>query len=57
MRIPKVIEKDGFVYIYEKEYPNFILYKNLKTGLKECFKLIDLVELKGERVSRTKWEK
>ena len=57
MRIPKVIDKDNHQYIFVKEYPNFILYKDMLTGAKECFKLTDLVEIKGEKVSRTKWER
>lgn len=37
MKIPKVISKNNNQYIFVREYPNFILYKNLLTGVKECF--------------------
>lgn len=37
MKIPKVISKNNHEYILVKEYPNFILYKDLLTGVKECF--------------------
>ena len=57
MRIPKVIDKDNHQYIFVKEYPNFILYKDMLTGVKECFKISDLIEIKGVRVSRAKWER
>ena len=37
MKIPKVISKNNHEYILVKEYPNFISYKDLITGVKECF--------------------
>lgn len=37
MKIPKVISKNNNQYIFVREYSNFILYKNLLTGVKECF--------------------
>ena len=42
MKIPKVISKNNHEYILVKEYPNFILYKDLITGVKECFTLYQL---------------
>lgn len=42
MKIPKVISKNNHEYILVKEYPNFILYKDLLTGVKECFTLYQL---------------
>ena len=46
MKIPKIISKNGNQYIFEKEYPNFILYKDMLTGVKECFNKQDLGLLK-----------
>ncbi len=37
MGIPKVMGKNGKQYIYVQEYPRFILYKDMMTGVKECF--------------------
>ena len=37
MRIPKVIRNNNHEYIFVKEYENFILYKDMLTGVKECF--------------------
>lgn len=37
MKIPKVITKNGKQYIFEKEYKNFIMYKDMLTGVRECF--------------------
>lgn len=37
MTIPKIISKNNHKYIYEKEYPNYIMYKDMITGVKECF--------------------
>ena len=37
MKTPKVISKNNNQYILVKEYANFILYKDLLTGVKECF--------------------
>ena len=57
MKIPKVIEKDEHVYIFVEEYPNFILYKDMNTGVKECFQITDLIEIKNERLHRAKRER
>lgn len=37
MKIPKVISKNGRQYIFVKEYPNFIQYKDMYTEAKESF--------------------
>lgn len=42
MKIPKIISKNGHEYILVKEYPNFILYKDMITGVKETFQRYDL---------------
>ena len=42
MIIPKIISKNGHEYIFVKEYPNFILYKDMITGVKETFQRYDL---------------
>lgn len=42
MKIPTKISKNNHKYIYVKEYPNFIMYKNMITGVKECFNKHDL---------------
>lgn len=42
MKTPKIISKNGHKYIFVKEYPNFVLYKDMTTGVKETFKRYDL---------------
>lgn len=42
MKIPKIISKNGHEYIFVKEYPNFILYQDMITGVKETFQRYDL---------------
>lgn len=42
MKIPKIISKNGHEYIFVKEYKNFVLYKNMLTGVNECFSEYDL---------------
>lgn len=42
MKIPKIISKNGHEYIFVKEYPNFVLYKDMITGVKETFQKCDL---------------
>lgn len=37
MEIQQIIKNDGRKYIFEKEYPNFYLYSDIKTGHKRCF--------------------
>ena len=38
----KIISKNGHEYIFVKEYPNFILYQDMITGVKETFQRYDL---------------
>ena len=42
MKIPKIISKNGHEYIFVKEYPNLILYKDMITGVRETFQRYDL---------------
>ena len=42
MKIPNIISKNGHEYILVKAYKNFILYKNMLTGVNECFREYDL---------------
>ena len=42
MEIPRKIIKNRKEYTFIKRYRNFILYKETKTGFKECFKIQDL---------------
>lgn len=37
MKIPKIISKNNHEYILIKEYKNFIMYKDMLTGVRECF--------------------
>ena len=46
MRIPKIISKNNHEYIFVKEYPNFVMYEDMITHCKECFKIQDLGLLK-----------
>jgi len=46
MKIPKIISKNNHEYILVKEYSNFLLYKDMITGVRECFNLTDLGLLK-----------
>lgn len=52
MKIPTIIRKNNHDYIYVKEYPNFILYKDMITGVKECFKRQELGLIKEIKVSQ-----
>lgn len=49
MKIPKMIKKNKKIYVFEKKYPNYYMYKNRSTGIKECFSSFDLKELKNSR--------
>ncbi len=49
MKIPKIISKNKHEYILVKEYPNFILYKDMITGVKECFKRDEIIKRKERR--------
>ena len=48
MRPPKIFSKDNHEYIFEKEYPNFILYKDMLIGTKRCFSRQELGLLKKQ---------
>lgn len=48
MKIPKTISKKGNEYIFVKEYKNFILYKDMLTGIKECFSRQELGLIKKQ---------
>lgn len=52
MKIPKIISKNNHEYILEKEYPNFIMYKDMITGAKECFKRQELGLIKSIEVTQ-----
>lgn len=58
MEIPKIIEKNEHIYIFEKRYPNYFLYKDMKTGVKECFHLFELIKSKNDRKEAgSRWER
>ena len=42
MDIPKTIINRNRRYKFIKEYPNFILYQDVETGVREAFKRSDL---------------
>lgn len=52
MRIPKIISKNNHEYILEKEYPNFIMYKDMITGAKENFKRQELGLVKPTNIMK-----
>lgn len=52
MKIPKIISKNNREYILVKEYPNFIMYKDMITGVKHCFKKQDLGLVKPTNIMR-----
>lgn len=37
MKIPKIISKNNHEYILVKEYPNYVMYMDMLTHVKECF--------------------
>ena len=41
-KVPKRIKKGNRKFRLIKEYPNFLMYKNIDTGVKECFKRQEL---------------
>lgn len=53
MTIPKIISKNNHEYIFEKEYSNFIMYRDMITGTKECFNRQELGLVK-EQVEPTR---
>lgn len=48
MKIPKIVSKENHEYIFEKEYPNFILYKDMLIGTNRCFSRQELGLLKKQ---------
>lgn len=52
MRIPKIISKNNREYILAKEYPNFIMYKDMITGVKVNFKRQELGLVKPTNIMR-----
>lgn len=52
MRIPKIISKNNHEYIFVKEYPNFIMYEDMITGVKETFQRYDLGLVKSVKIIR-----
>lgn len=52
MKIPKYIKKNNRKYIIEKIYENYIMYKDIETGIKECFHRQELGLIKGIKVNQ-----
>lgn len=52
MRIPKIITSNGNQFILVKEYPNFVMYKDMITGVKECFNKQDLGLIERQKKPR-----
>jgi len=52
MKIPKIIRKNNREYIFEKIYPNFIMYRDKKIGVKENFTRQELGLIKEVKVSQ-----
>lgn len=52
MKIPKTIIKNNREYIFEKIYPNFIMYKDKTTGVKTNFTRQELGLIKEIKVSQ-----
>ena len=46
MKIPLTVTRNKKEYIFVQKYPNFLLYENLKTKVKECFDFHELGILK-----------
>lgn len=42
MEIPKNIRRDGRKYKFVKKYPNYYMYQDVETGVKEYFQAFDL---------------
>ena len=53
MKIPKIVSKNNREYIFVKEYPNFIMYKDMITGVKQNFNRQELGLVK-EMTEKTK---
>ena len=56
MEIPKNIRRDGRKYKFVKKYPNYYMYQDVETGVKECFQAFDLglIEKNKEPVKKPK---
>ena len=52
MKIPKVFGKDGHEYIFVKEYPSFVKYKDMLIGTMECFSRHELGLIKKQSKTR-----
>ena len=52
MKIPKIIGKNNREYILVKEYPNFIMYKDMITGVKVNFKRQELGLVKPTNIMK-----
>lgn len=52
MEIPKIFNNNGRRYKLIKEYPNYVLYEEIKTKYKECFNKQDLGVLEEQERPR-----
>ena len=52
MKIPKIISKNNHEYIFVKVYPSHVLYKEMITGILECFLKQDLIILERRRKNK-----
>lgn len=52
MKIPKITSKNNREYILVKEYPNFIMYKDMITGVKADFNRQELGLVKPTNIMR-----
>lgn len=50
MKIPKTISKNRKKYMFVKRYPNFIMYRDMLTGIKECFTYHELGLVKKQSI-------
>lgn len=42
MKTPNILKKEKRQYVKVKEYPNFVLYIDWITGIRECFSFHEL---------------
>ena len=56
MNIPKIITAHYRQYILVKEYPNYYLYEDMITHVKETFKYYDLVQIVNQKYDDKKHE-
>ena len=55
--IPKIIKKKNKEYKFIREYPTYILYKNIEAGYIECFRKQELgIRVYTPRPTHTKYE-